>query len=43
MPKLNARKNTRNRSQAAKRERTRALNASLQHAGRVRKTCGKGQ
>ena len=29
MPKLNARENTRNRSQAAKRERTRALRASL--------------
>jgi hypothetical protein len=29
MPKLNARENTRNRSQAAKRERNRALKASL--------------
>jgi hypothetical protein len=29
MPKTNARKNTRNRSHAAKRERTRALRASL--------------
>ena len=30
MPKTNARKNTRNRSHAAKRVRTRALRASLQ-------------
>ena len=30
MPKTNARKNTRNRSNAAKRVRTRALRASLQ-------------
>lgn len=29
MPKLNARENTRNRSQAAKRERNRALKTSL--------------
>ena len=29
MPKLNARENTRNRSQAAKRERNRTLRASL--------------
>jgi len=29
MPKLNARENTRNRSQAAKRERNRTLKASL--------------
>ena len=29
MPKLNARENTRNRSQAAKRERNRSLRASL--------------
>jgi hypothetical protein len=30
MPKLNARENTRNRSQAKKRERNRLLKASLQ-------------
>ena len=39
MPKTNARKNTRNRSHAAKRVRTRALRASLQtHAKPAAKT-----
>ena len=36
MPKLNARENTRNRSQAKKRERNRALRASLQAPAKAR-------
>jgi hypothetical protein len=43
MPKTNARKNTRNRSNAAKRVKTRELRASLQTPAKVAKPAAKAK